>query len=148
MSSQTSPPRAVVADANVVLSALIGGRAREVFASPAGPQCFAAQAVAAEVAEHLPGLAAHRGLDAPLLLAALSVIPVDWQLSGIYEPGRAEAERRIGQRDPDDWPTVALALVLDLPIWSQDKDMRDAGITVYTTGELLDAIREAGTSPQ
>ena len=104
--------------------------------------------MADEVAEHLPGLAARRGLDAPLLLAALGVIPLDWQPPEVYEPRRVEAERRIGRRDPDDWPTVALALVLDLPIWSQDKDIQDAELTVYTTGELLDAILEAGSSPR
>ena len=47
-------------------------------------------------------------------------------------------------RDVDDWPTVALALAHSLPIWSQDKDMETVGVIVYTTGELLDAIREAG----
>jgi predicted nucleic acid-binding protein len=43
-------------------------------------------------------------------------------------------------RDPDDWPTVALALARGCPIWSQDKDMEDSGLCVYTTGELLDAL--------
>ncbi|MGA2927386.1 MAG: PIN domain-containing protein, partial [Solirubrobacteraceae bacterium] len=38
-----------------------------------------------------------------------------------------EAERRIAARDPDDWPTVALALTLNLPVWSQDKDLISAG---------------------
>jgi predicted nucleic acid-binding protein len=47
-------------------------------------------------------------------------------------------------RDPDDWPSAALALARQLPIWSQDKDMEAAGVTVLTTGELLDALREAG----
>lgn len=139
-------PPAVVADANVVLSALIGGRARLVFASPAGPECFAAQAVAEEIAEHVPKLAERRGLDAAILLAALSVMPVDWQSPEIYEPQRKEAERRMAQRDPEDWPTVALALARSLPIWSQDKDMEAAGVTVYTTGDLVDAIRAAGES--
>ena len=123
---------------------MIGGRARLVFASSLGPTCLAAQAVADEVAEHLPLLAERRGLDASLLLAALSVMPVEWQQPEVYEPARAEAERRMAGRDPDDWPTVALALALSLPIWSQDKDMEAAGVTVHTTGELLDAIREAG----
>ena len=128
----------------MILSALIGGRARHVHISPIGPACIAAQAVAEEVAEHLPALAAKRGLDASLLLAALSVIPIDWQPPESYEPQREEAERRMAGRDPEDWPTVALALTSGLPIWSQDKDMQEAGLIVYTTGELLDAIREAG----
>jgi predicted nucleic acid-binding protein len=89
-------------------------------------------------------LAERRGLDAALLLAALGVMPVDWQPPGAYESHREEAERRMAQRDPEDWPTVALALARSLPIWSQDKDMEAAGVAVYTTGELLDAIRNAG----
>jgi len=44
-----------------------------------GPSCIAAQAVAEEVAEHVPALAERHGLDAALLLAALSVMPVGWQ---------------------------------------------------------------------
>lgn len=82
--------------------------------------------------------------DAPFLLAALSVMPVDWQAPEVDEPKRAEAERRMAGRDPDDWPTVALALTCPLPIWSQDEDMEAAGVTVFTTGELRDAIRKAG----
>jgi predicted nucleic acid-binding protein len=100
--------------------------------------------VAEEVAEHVPTLAERRGLDAALLLAALSVMPVDWQSSEVYESQREEAERRMSRRDPEDWPTVALALACSLPIWSQDRDMEAAGVTVYTTGELLDAIRNTG----
>ena len=61
-------------------------------------------------------LAARRGLDASLLLAALSVMPVDWQAPAVYEPEREEAERRMAGRDPEDWPTVALALTRSLPI--------------------------------
>ena len=89
-------------------------------------------------------MAEKRGLDASLLLAALSVIPVDWQPPESYEPQHEEALRRMAARDPEDWPTVALALTRTLPIWSQDKDMHEAGLTIYTTGELLDAIRAAG----
>lgn len=70
-------------------------------------------------------------------------MPVDWQAPEVYEPKREEAERRMAGRDPEDWPTVALALACSLPIWSQDKDMEASGVTLYTTGELLDAIREA-----
>ena len=86
--------------------------------------------MAEEVAEHVPTLAGRRGLDAGLLLAALSVMPVDWQAPDSYEPYRQEAEQRMALRDLEDWPTVALALARSLPIWSQDKDMEQAGVTV------------------
>ncbi len=95
------------------------------------------------MAEHLPVLAERRGLDAALLLAALTVIPVEWQPPEVYEPHRQEAMRRMAGRDPEDWPTVALALARSLPIWSQDKDMEASELMVYTTGQLLDTIRDA-----
>jgi predicted nucleic acid-binding protein len=105
---------------------------------------LATQAVAEEIARHLPRLATKRGLDQALLFAALQVMPIEWKAAADYEDHRAEAEKRIAARDPDDWPTVALALKLDLPVWSQDKDLADAGLQVFTTGDLLDALRAAG----
>jgi hypothetical protein len=78
-SSRISLPAAVVADANVVLSALIDGRARLVIASPHPPRCVAAEAVALEIARHIPRLASKRRLDPALLLAALQVMPIDWR---------------------------------------------------------------------
>lgn len=104
---------------------------------------MAAEAVALEIARHIPPLAAKRGLDSALMFAALCLMPVEWKASGEYEDRRVEAEERIAARDPDDWPTVALALKLSLPVWSQDKDLADAGIEVFTTGELLDALADA-----
>jgi predicted nucleic acid-binding protein len=79
-----------------------------------------------------PALAAKRGLDAALMFAALAVMPVAWRAQSEYEDRRHEAEERIAARDPDDWPTVALALHLNLPIWSQDKDLIVTLCTSYT----------------
>lgn len=138
------PPSAVVADANVLLSALIGGRARLVLASARGPRCFAAEAVAHEIADRLPRLAAKRHLDLGLHFAALQVMPVDWQPASAYEPFREEATGRMAGGEPDDWPAVAVALSLSLPVWSQDKDFEESGLQVYTTGDLLDAFRRVG----
>jgi predicted nucleic acid-binding protein len=78
------------------------------------------------------------------LLAAFQVMPVEWMQAADYEDQRAEADRRVAARDPDDWPTLALALKLAVPIWSQDKDFTDTGVEVVTTGVLLDAMRAAG----
>jgi predicted nucleic acid-binding protein len=103
----------------------------------------AAEAVALEIARHIPALAAKRGLDSALMFAALGVMPVEWKASSEYEDHREQAEERIAARDPEDWPSVALALKLDLPVWSQDKDLTVAGIPVFTTGELLDALADA-----
>jgi predicted nucleic acid-binding protein len=107
----------------------------------------AAEAVAVEIARHIPRLATQRRLDPALLFAALQVMPIEWRSAADYDDRRQDAEQReqrIAARDPDDWPTVALALILGLPVWSQDKDLAATGLQVYTTGDLLDALRAAG----
>ena len=121
---------------------MIGGRARLVFASPFGPGCSATAAVAEEISRYVPKLAAKRGLDAPLMFAALGVLPVIWEPETSYIGQKGEALKRIGERDATDWPTVALALTRGLPIWSQDRDMESSGLDVWTTGMLLDAIAD------
>ncbi len=115
-----------------------------MIASAQGPRCLAVDAVAVEIARHVPRLAATRKLDPALLLAALQVMPIECKPASIYEDHREQAESRIAARDPDDWPTLALALKLGVPIWSQDKDFSTAGVGVVTTGELLDSLRAAG----
>ena len=54
----------------------------------------------------------------------------------------AEARKRIEARDSEDWPTVALSLAMSLPVWSQDKDFSESGLVVYSTGQLLDTLRQ------
>jgi len=119
-----------------------------VIASTHGPRCVAVDAVAVEIARHIPRLADKRKLDPALLLAALQVMPIEWKAASVYEYHHDAAESRIAARDPDGWSTLALALKLDVPIWTQDKDFSDAGVEVVTTGELLDWLRAAGDRPQ
>lgn len=122
----------------------MGGRARLVIASAHGPRCIAADTVAAEIIRHIPRLAELRKLDATTLLAALKAMPVEWKPPESYADRFKEATQRMASRDPDDAPTVALALKIELPVWSQEKDLGDAGVEVFTTGELLDALRKTG----
>lgn len=112
-----------------------------VFESDNGPRCLSPVTVAEEVAEHLPALANKAKVDPNVALLALRAMPVDWQPPEVYQQFRKEALERIGGRDPDDWPVVAMALALHLPVWSQDKDFEETDLPVYTTGELLDALR-------
>jgi predicted nucleic acid-binding protein len=54
----------------------------------------------------------------------------------VYGPYEAEARERI-PRDPNDWPTVAVALSLDTGIWTSDYDFFGCGVPVWTTQTLL-----------
>lgn len=69
----------------------------------------------------------------------LRVVPRD-----AYATHEAVARRRV--RDPGDWPTVALALVLDAAILTADRDFFGSGVATWTY-ETLDAeLRaQAGT---
>ncbi len=40
-------------------------------------------------------------------------------------------------RDPNDWETVALALLLNTGIWTHDKDFFGCGIATWTTDTLI-----------
>jgi predicted nucleic acid-binding protein len=57
----------------------------------------------------------------------------------LYEEYEAIARERVAPRDPDDWPVVAAALLLDFPIWTEDQDFVATWTTdrveVYLRGE-------------
>jgi hypothetical protein len=81
-----------------------------VLALQAGVRVYGAREVADEVAEWLPLLARKRGLDEALLLGAFALMPVEWKEPAVTARYKEEALRRIGDRDADDWPTLALAI--------------------------------------
>ena len=51
-----------------------------------------------------------------------------------------EAKERI-PRDPDDWHTVALAMHLDVAIWTQDNDFLGCGCPCWTTDTLISHLK-------
>jgi predicted nucleic acid-binding protein len=46
------------------------------------------------------------------------------------------ARKRIRSRDEDDWPVLALALSLKLPIWTEDQHLFGVGIATWTTDRI------------
>jgi predicted nucleic acid-binding protein len=61
------------------------------------------------------------------------VVSVDRSL---YEDYEKLARERIERRDPDDWPVVAVALMLDIPVWTEDQDFFGCGIPTWTTDRV------------
>jgi len=127
----------LAADANVLVSAVLGGRARLILASPAVEAVFTTATVLSEVQEYAPILAAKKKLSAESILLAVSVLPIELVDPSLYRRKLAEARRRIGDRDPDDVDLLALALLLRVPVWSNDNDFEVARVEWYTTAELL-----------
>lgn len=61
------------------------------------------------------------------------VVTVDRSL---YESYEKLARERIERRDPDDRPVVAVALMLDIPVWTEDQDFFGSGIPTWTTDRV------------
>ena len=130
----------LVADANVLLSAVIGGRAALVLRHEQVEQIFTPIAAYDEVFEYLAPLAKKKRLDLDTLLLTLAALPVTVVERSEYQHHLPEARRRIGNRDPDDVDVLALALDMDLAVWSNDNGFEDAGLEWHTTAELLKAL--------
>jgi predicted nucleic acid-binding protein len=127
----------LAADANVLLAAVLGGRASLILASAEIEEVLTAEPTFAEVEEYAAVLARKRRLPIDLLLLAVASLPVTIVEREAYTNSISEAKRRIGHRDPDDVDILALAIQFHIPIWSNDKDFEDSGIQQYTTEGLL-----------
>jgi predicted nucleic acid-binding protein len=127
----------LVADANVLLAAVLGGRAKAVLEHPHIDELLTAEVTLAEVEEYAVVLAKKRRLSLDTLLLAIAALPVTVVEEAVYSSALPQARKLIGRRDPDDVDVLALALHMKLPLWSNDNDFEDAGIEWYTTAELL-----------
>jgi len=54
----------------------------------------------------------------------------------VYSENEVAARLRIAVRDPDDWPIVATALLLDCPVWTEDRDFFGSGLATWTTANV------------
>lgn len=133
--------RRLVLDANILFRAVLGARVKELIATYADTTTFCAPAVAYGDAErHLPHvlLKYGRGDELAPSLAFLEqlrrtvlVVP-----ETVYVEKREDALARIERRDPDDWPVLAAALVLECPIWTEDNDFFGTGVPTWTTDRV------------
>jgi predicted nucleic acid-binding protein len=54
----------------------------------------------------------------------------------LYKPLQEKALARVGDRDPDDWPALACALMLNCPVWTEDADFFGTGVATWTTSRV------------
>ncbi|MBI4378131.1 MAG: PIN domain nuclease [Nitrospinae bacterium] len=125
-------------DANPILSAILGGSARKVFLkSETSIPLYTTVFNFREVERYIPILSAKRGISAEGLYLALSILPLIICDENFYREKIRKARTLTGKRDPDDIHLLALALKLECPLWSNDKDFEGIEITVYKTLELI-----------
>lgn len=78
-------------------------------------------------------------LDAESLLLQSLLEAIESSVAIVDEAVCAAAEdeaRARSLRDPDDWPLVACALVLDAAVWTHDGDLLGTGVATWTTATL------------
>ncbi|BAC90923.1 PIN domain-containing protein [Gloeobacter violaceus] len=135
----------VVVDANVLVGRALGTKSRNIFIAPS-LELFVAARAWDEALHELPGrveaivrqgkLSSERAQSlangAVELITSKAVVIEEAQ----YVLLENEARRRVPD-DPDDWPTVATALLLEADIWTEDRDFFGCGVAVWTTRTLL-----------
>jgi predicted nucleic acid-binding protein len=141
------PSKALVLDANILVRAVLGTRVRAVIEAYAEEvSFFVPESAYAEAAQHLPTLIIKRGGDPGRALALLQALAqlvelIGWDTYGGFE---AEARKRIGQRDPEDWPILASALALGCPIWTEDTDFFGCGVATWSSNRVEMFLRSNG----
>lgn len=131
--------KGVVLDANILIRAVLGQRVRRIFEVHAESiSFFLPEAAYTEAEEHLVSLIVKRGGNPANALAALKAMAALATIVGddLYGELEAEARKRLGTRDPEDWPILAAALALDCPIWTEDTDFFGCGVATWTSGSI------------
>jgi predicted nucleic acid-binding protein len=127
----------LVLDANILIRSVLGQRVRNLLEkySACGVRFYSPLVCFADSAEYLPNLLTRKGrfdasVDTAIEFLQRIVQPVNPESYSMFE---AEARRRLHLRDEDDWPVLALALALNCPIWTEDRDFFGTGCAIWTT---------------
>ena len=129
----------LVADANVLLSAVLGGRARAVLEQTGEIDVSRRKPRSPRFKSTLQNWPP-RNVSLDIVLIAVATLPVKVVEREVYEESIPEARRRIVRGDPDDVEILALALHTGAALWSNDNDFEDADIEWFTTAELLERL--------
>jgi predicted nucleic acid-binding protein len=140
-----SSSKGLVLDANILIRAVLGTRVRSLLEKYEDSAEFYAPDLCFEQArEHLPAILEGRGIDPRPGLVVLDEIklvvqPVDREL---YQEHEEISRERIGVRDIEDWPVVAVAVLLGIPIWTEDQDFFGTGVATWTTDRVELYLRD------
>jgi predicted nucleic acid-binding protein len=129
----------IVLDTNILIRAILGERVPNLlekyhfhcnFVTPA--LCYQ------ELSNHLPQILQQRNLPLETFSDAIEkltkiVMPIAQEIYSEYEDN---AKERIGERDLNDWPILALTLSLNSPIWTEDQDFFGVSIATWNTRNI------------
>ena len=129
----------IVLDANILIRAVLGKKVRNTIQKYAGSaEFFTPDVCFADARKYLPPLFEKRNLPVDEAIAVLEgltaiIAAVD---ANLYEIYKVEAKQRIAIRDVDDWPIVAVSLMLNCPVWTEDADFFGTGVATWTSDRV------------
>ena len=131
--------RGLVLDANILIRAVLGRRVRALLKTYEDSIAFCAPDVCfVEARENLPQILEQRGDDPKTGMALLDQLDLLVQPvhQAAYRDFEQLARERMAARDIDDWPVAAVALMLSIPVWTEDRDFFGSGIATWTTDRV------------
>jgi predicted nucleic acid-binding protein len=130
----------IVLDANILIRAVLGRRVRQLVETYAaqGVRFFAPDVAFEDAQKYLPLLLKKHGKSDADVSASVEYLrqiiePVEPDVYVVFE---GEARQRLRDRDEDDWPVLATALILACGIWTEDVDFFGTGVAVWTTNRI------------
>lgn len=132
-------PKDLVLDANILIREVFGSQIErllkiheEVVAFYSPEICFV------DAGRRITAIAARGNVDLAASLLRLDrleqIVRVVYRSD--YEALETTASDRIRSRDISDWPIVATCLLLDAPLWTEDRDFFGCGIATWTTNNV------------
>ena len=135
-----SAAKRLVIDANILLRGVFGWRVGDLLAAYNETVAFYAPDFCVEEAyKHVPRIARQRRIvpsESEAILNQLLNSFVSIVNKSLYEEFEQRARARISRRDPGDWPVVTTALLLDAPIWTEDRDFFGTGVATWTSDRI------------
>jgi len=129
----------VVLDANIIIRSVFGVKVGRLMQSVGNNACFLTPDVCLDDAEeYIPKIASSKGLDLALVREGFDRVSniIEIVPASLYSQCQSEAIKRIKQRDIDDWPILATALVFNCPIWTEDQDFFGTGVPTWTSDRV------------
>jgi predicted nucleic acid-binding protein len=134
--------RHIVLDANILIRGVLGKQVEPLLHRYADEVIFLTLEEAFEdAARYIPNVIKKRGGNdeaAKASLAKLATFRSFVQVVLLVNIQHLEttAKKRLVRRDEEDWPYLALALLMNCPIWTEDTDFFGCGVAVWTSDRI------------
>ena len=128
--------RKLILDANILVRAVLGSKITQLLEQHASTHQFLASEEAfLDARKHSMRVLEKHGVPDPSpfleTLEQLEILVTSVPLE-VYSSLEETARQRLQGRDEDDWHFVALALLLDTPLLTEDKDLFGTGVSTWT----------------